>query len=122
MWMAPRQLLFLWFSFKILSQSGNLQSRPLPGRLRCFDSGIDKAAELGCTLMISLDCGIKSIDKVKYATEKHGIDFIVCDHHEPGDELPEAVAVLDPKRTDCHYPFKELTGNGVGFKLLTAFA
>jgi single-stranded-DNA-specific exonuclease len=83
--------------------------------------GIDKAAELGCTLMISLDCGIKSLDKVKYATEKHGIDFIVCDHHEPGEDLPEAVAVLDPKRTDCPYPFKELTGNGVGFKLLTAF-
>ncbi|MFN8429768.1 MAG: single-stranded-DNA-specific exonuclease RecJ [Spirosomataceae bacterium] len=83
--------------------------------------GIDKAAELGCSLMICLDCGIKSIDKVKYATEKHGIDFIVCDHHEPGEDLPEAVAVLDPKRTDCPYPFKELTGNGVGFKLLTAF-
>ncbi len=83
--------------------------------------GIDYAAEIGATLMISLDCGIKSIDKIEYAQKKYGIDFIICDHHEPGDELPAAVAVLDPKRSDCPYPFKELTGNGVGFKLLTAF-
>ncbi|MCP9755640.1 single-stranded-DNA-specific exonuclease RecJ [Lacihabitans sp. CCS-44] len=82
--------------------------------------GIDYAAEIGATLMISLDCGIKSIDKIEYAQTKYGIDFIICDHHEPGDELPAAVAVLDPKRSDCPYPFKELTGNGVGFKLLTA--
>lgn len=82
--------------------------------------GIDYAATIGATLMISLDCGIKSIDKIEYAQTKHGIDFIICDHHEPGDELPAAVAVLDPKRLDCPYPFKELTGNGVGFKLLTA--
>ena len=83
--------------------------------------GIDFAAEIGASLMISLDCGIKSFDKVEYAQSKYGIDFIICDHHEPGDELPAAVAVLDPKRTDCKYPFKELTGNGVGFKLLSAF-
>lgn len=83
--------------------------------------GIDKAAELGVKLIIALDCGIKAIDKVKYATETYKIDFIICDHHEPGDEIPEAVAVLDPKQSDCEYPFKELTGNGVGFKLLTAF-
>lgn len=83
--------------------------------------GIDYAAEIGATLMISLDCGIKSIDKIAYAQAKYGIEFIICDHHEPGDELPDAVAVLDPKRSDCPYPFKELTGNGVGFKLLTAF-
>ncbi|MBP8155624.1 MAG: single-stranded-DNA-specific exonuclease RecJ [Leadbetterella sp.] len=83
--------------------------------------GIDYAAEVGATLMISLDCGIKSTDKIEYAQTKYGIDFIICDHHEPGDELPAAVAVLDPKRSDCPYPFKELTGNGVGFKLLTAF-
>lgn len=82
--------------------------------------GIDYAAEIGATLMISLDCGIKSIDKIEYAQTKYGIEFIICDHHEPGDELPAAVAVLDPKRSDCSYPFKELTGNGVGFKLLTA--
>jgi single-stranded-DNA-specific exonuclease len=83
--------------------------------------GIDYAAEIGASLIISLDCGIKSIDKIEYAQTKYGIDFIICDHHEPGDELPNAVAVLDPKRLDCPYPFKELTGNGVGFKLLTAF-
>jgi single-stranded-DNA-specific exonuclease len=83
--------------------------------------GIDYAAEIGASLMVSLDCGIKSIDKIEYAQTKYGIDFIICDHHEPGDELPAAVAVLDPKRSDCPYPFKELTGNGVGFKLLTAF-
>lgn len=83
--------------------------------------GIDFAHEWGATLIIALDCGIKSIDKVAYANSL-GIDFIICDHHEPGDELPDAVAVLDPKRKDCPYPFKELTGNGVGFKLLQAFS
>lgn len=83
--------------------------------------GIDYASEIGATLIISLDCGIKSIDKIDYATAQYGIDFIICDHHEPGDELPAAVAILDPKRLDCPYPFKELTGNGVGFKLLSAF-
>jgi single-stranded-DNA-specific exonuclease len=83
--------------------------------------GIDWAASKGATLMISLDCGIKSHDKIAFAKTQHGIDFIICDHHEPGETLPQAVAVLDPKRSDCPYPFKELTGNGVGFKLLTAF-
>ena len=82
--------------------------------------GIDYARENGYSLIISLDCGIKSPDKVKYATEK-GIDFIICDHHNPGEEIPEAVAVLDPKRKDCPYPFKELSGCGVGFKLLQAY-
>ncbi|SOE22528.1 exonuclease RecJ [Spirosomataceae bacterium TFI 002] len=82
--------------------------------------GIDHAKESDVTLIIALDCGIKSIDKIDYAKQL-GIDFIICDHHEPGSELPQAVAVLDPKRKDCPYPFKELTGNGVGFKLLTAF-
>lgn len=82
--------------------------------------GIDYAKSLGASLIIALDCGIKSVDKVAYAAE-HGIDFIICDHHEPGEEIPKAIAVLDPKRIDCPYPFKELTGNGVGFKLLTAF-
>ncbi len=71
-------------------------------------------------LIVTLDCGIKSVDKVAAARE-HGIDFIICDHHRPGDELPAAAAVLDPKRTDCGYPYKELTGCGVGFKLLQAF-
>jgi single-stranded-DNA-specific exonuclease len=83
--------------------------------------GIDRAAEQGVSLIIALDCGIKSIDKVAYATEK-GIDFIICDHHLPGAALPAAVAVLDPKRPDCSYPFKELSGCGIGFKLMQALA
>lgn len=82
--------------------------------------GIDYAVGEGVTLIISLDCGIKAADKVAYAAGK-GIDFIICDHHEPGDGLPAAVAVLDPKRKDCPYPYKELTGNGVGFKLLSGY-
>lgn len=81
--------------------------------------GIDHAAENKCTLIVALDCGIKALDKVNYAKEK-GIDFIICDHHNPGDDLPEAYAVLDPKRKDCTYPFKELSGCGVGFKLIQA--
>ncbi|WP_439152528.1 single-stranded-DNA-specific exonuclease RecJ [Winogradskyella sp.] len=83
--------------------------------------GIDFADDNGFSLIIALDCGIKAIDKVAYAKEKD-IDFIICDHHRPGDKLPEAVAVLDPKRDDCEYPFKELCGCGVGFKLITALA
>jgi single-stranded-DNA-specific exonuclease len=82
---------------------------------------IDWAYENGFTLIVTLDCGIKSVDKVQAASEK-GIDFIICDHHRPGNELPQAVAVLDPKREDCLYPYKELTGCGVGFKLLQAFS
>ena len=77
--------------------------------------GIDYAHENGYTLMISLDCGIKAVEKVKYATTL-GIDFIICDHHTPGDTLPDAVAVLDPKREDSTYPYKHLSGCGVGFK------
>lgn len=83
--------------------------------------GIDFADDNGFTLIIALDCGIKAIDKVAYANEKD-IDFIICDHHRPGAEIPDAVAVLDPKREDCDYPFKELCGCGVGFKLITALA
>ncbi|WP_158825302.1 single-stranded-DNA-specific exonuclease RecJ [Mucilaginibacter lacusdianchii] len=83
--------------------------------------GIDYAAENGFSLVIALDCGIKATDKIAYANE-HGVDFIICDHHMPGDELPEAVAVLDPKRTDCSYPYKELSGCGIGFKLIQAYA
>jgi single-stranded-DNA-specific exonuclease len=82
---------------------------------------IDFAQENGFTLIVTLDCGIKSVDKVEEA-KKRGIDFIICDHHRPGDELPDAIAVLDPKRNDCNYPYKELTGCGVGFKFLQAFA
>ncbi len=82
--------------------------------------GIDYAKENGFSLIVCLDCGIKSVDKVAYA-KSLGVDFIICDHHRPGDELPPAAAVLDPKRSDCAYPYKELTGCGVGFKLLHAF-
>ncbi|WP_025762703.1 single-stranded-DNA-specific exonuclease RecJ [Dyadobacter tibetensis] len=80
---------------------------------------IEWAAANGFGLIVTLDCGIKSVDKVE-AASRHGIDFIICDHHRPGDVLPAAVAVLDPKRDDCPYPYKELTGCGVGFKLLQA--
>ena len=83
--------------------------------------GIDYAKENGCNLIIALDCGIKSIDKIEYAN-KLGVDFIICDHHRPGSELPDAVAVLDPKRADCEYPYKELSVCGVGFKLIQAIA
>jgi single-stranded-DNA-specific exonuclease len=81
---------------------------------------IDHAGEKDVSLVIALDCGIKANDKISYAKSK-GIDFIICDHHLPGDEIPEAVAVLDPKRSDCEYPFRELSGCGVGFKMLQAF-
>jgi single-stranded-DNA-specific exonuclease len=83
--------------------------------------GIDYAEANGCSLIIALDCGIKSIDKVDYALTKN-INFIICDHHLPGEQLPNASAVLDPKRSDCKYPFKELSGCGVGFKLIQALA
>ena len=83
--------------------------------------GIDFAEDNDISLIIALDCGIKAIDKVAYASDK-GIDFIICDHHRPGDQLPDAVAVLDPKREDCEYPYKELCGCGVGFKLVQAIA
>ena len=83
--------------------------------------GIDVAAEKGIQLIIALDCGIKAVDKVAYAKEK-GIDFIICDHHLPGEELPQATALLDPKRLDCDYPFDELCGCGIGFKLIQALS
>jgi len=82
--------------------------------------GIDYAAENGYSLIIALACGIKAVEKVAYAKQKK-VDFIICDHHLPGDTIPEAVAVLDPKRLDCDYPFKELSGAGVGFKLLQGY-
>ena len=83
--------------------------------------GIDYAAEQGVTLIISLDCGIKAIDKIEYAKGK-GIDFIICDHHLADDVLPDAVAVLDAKREDSRYPYEHLSGCGVGFKFMQAFA
>ncbi|MEO7213812.1 single-stranded-DNA-specific exonuclease RecJ [Mucilaginibacter sp.] len=84
-------------------------------------AGIDYAATNGFSLIIALDCGIKSVDKIAYANTL-GVDFIICDHHLPGDELPAAVAVLDPKRADCQYPYKELSGCGIGLKLAQAYA
>lgn len=83
-------------------------------------TGIDYAKTEGFSLIIALDCGIKSTDKIDYANTL-GIDFIICDHHLPGDDLPAAVAILDPKRKDCSYPFKELAGCGIGFKLAQAY-
>lgn len=83
-------------------------------------AGIDHAKAKGITLIIALDCGIKSNDKIEYANTL-GIDFIICDHHLPGDVLPAATAILDPKRLDCPYPFKELAGCGIGFKLAQAY-
>ena len=82
--------------------------------------GIDYASAQGCGLIITLDCGIKAVEKVAYAAS-NGIDVIVCDHHTPGDELPNAVAVLNMKRSDCPYPYKDLSGCGVGFKLAQAY-
>ncbi|MDD2986013.1 single-stranded-DNA-specific exonuclease RecJ [Flavobacterium sp.] len=81
--------------------------------------GIDYAEDNGISLIIALDCGIKSVDHIAYAKEKN-IDFIICDHHLPGEKLPDAVAVLDPKQADCPYPYKELCGCGIGFKLIQA--
>jgi len=85
------------------------------------EKGVRFAAENNFKLIISLDCGIKAISKVAMAKEL-GVDFIICDHHTPGEELPPAVAILDPKRQDCSYPYKELSGCGVGFKLIQAFS
>ena len=82
--------------------------------------GIDYAAQNNFSLIIALDCGIKAVDKVAYAQEKD-IDFIICDHHRPGANVPKALAVLDPKQNDCKYPYKELSGCGVGFKLVQAY-
>lgn len=82
--------------------------------------GIDYAEEINCKLIITVDCGIKAIEKTNYVNQKN-IDLIICDHHTPGPELPNAYAILDPKREDCNYPYKELSGCGVAFKLLQAF-
>ncbi len=83
--------------------------------------GIDFAKENNFSLVISLDCGIKSVDLIAYA-KTNAIDFIVCDHHLPDEEIPDAAAILNPKQKDCNYPYKELCGCGVGFKLITALA
>jgi single-stranded-DNA-specific exonuclease len=83
--------------------------------------GLDFAYQNNCKVVITLDCGIKAVEKVKYARSK-GLDVIICDHHYPGDEIPKALAVLDPKQPSCSYPYKELSGCGVGFKLIHAFS
>ena len=83
--------------------------------------GIDYAADNGFGLVIVLDCGIKAVEKIEYANQR-GVDFIICDHHRPDEIIPNAVAVLDSKRPDCEYPYKELSGCGVGFKLITALS
>lgn len=83
--------------------------------------GLDHAYQKNCRLVITLDCGIKAVEKVRYARSK-GIDVIICDHHYPGDEIPKATAVLDPKQPGCNYPYKDLSGCGVGFKLIHAFS
>ncbi|MBK7311247.1 MAG: single-stranded-DNA-specific exonuclease RecJ [Sphingobacteriaceae bacterium] len=83
--------------------------------------GIDFAKENGFSLIIALDCGIKAIDKIDYANERK-VDFIICDHHLPGEAIPKAIAVLDPKQHDCSYPYKELSGAGIGFKLIEAYS
>jgi len=83
--------------------------------------GLDYAYQNNCKVVITLDCGIKAVEKVKYARTK-GLDVIICDHHYPGDEIPKALAVLDPKQPLCSYPYKELSGCGVGFKLIQAYA
>ena len=83
--------------------------------------GIDFAKQNGFTLIISHDCGIKSVERIGYA-RTIGIDFIVCDHHLPDHELPPAIAILNPKQKDCNYPYKELCGCGVGYKLITALS
>ena len=83
--------------------------------------GIDYAHENNCKLMITLDCGIKAVEKIKYASSL-GLDVIICDHHLPGETVPEATAVLDPKQEGCNYPYKDLSGCGVGFKLIQAYS
>ncbi len=111
--------------YKFLSQIGHknlifyIPDRYIEGYGISY-KGIDFAQRKGVGLIVALDCGIKAVEKVVYASER-GIDFIICDHHLPAEEIPAAVAVLDPKRVDCPYPFKELSGCGVGFKLAQAY-
>jgi single-stranded-DNA-specific exonuclease len=111
------------YSFLSTIHSPSLLDFYIPHRYRegygVSKAGIDHAAENGFQLIVCLDCGIKSVELIAYAASL-GIDFIVCDHHLPGEELPAAAAILNPKQTGCEYPYKELCGCGVGFKLMTA--
>ncbi len=110
--------------YSFLKQEGALVHYYIPDRYAegygISFKGVDYANENNFTLIIALDCGIKAIDKVDYANAKN-IDFIICDHHLPGEQLPQALAILDPKRKDCAYPFKELSGCGIGYKLAQAY-
>lgn len=112
----------LFYGF--LNQSYSQMEYYIPDRYKegygVSQQGIDYAIEHDFSLIVSIDCGIKAHDKIAYAKENN-IDFIVCDHHEPSENLPNAIAILDPKRTDCTYPFKELCGCGVAFKFLQAY-
>ncbi len=112
-------LVYSWLKFRHTNVATYIPDRYDEGYGISY-KGIDFAADNDIQLIIALDCGIKEMDKVAYATKKN-IDFIICDHHRPGSEIPEAVAVLDPKRSDCNYPYKELCGCGVGFKLIQAY-
>jgi single-stranded-DNA-specific exonuclease len=111
------------YSFISTIHSSSLVDFYIPHRYRegygVSKMGIDFAAANNFSLIICLDCGIKSVELIDYASSL-GIDFIVCDHHLPGEKIPNAVAVLNPKQSDCNYPYKELCGCGVGFKLMTA--
>jgi len=113
----------LMYSF-LKSQYSNVEYY-IPDRYRegygLSVEGLDYASQINCKVVITLDCGIKAVEKVRYARSK-GLDIIVCDHHYPGDEIPRAVAVLDPKQPSCSYPYKELSGCGVGFKLIQAYS
>ena len=112
-------LVYLFFKEYYEQISFYIPDRNMEGYGISF-KGIDWANENGITLIIALDCGIKANDKIDYAN-KYGIDFIICDHHRPGEEIPNAIAVLDPKRSDCSYPYKELSGCGIGFKFLQGY-
>lgn len=111
-------LVYSWISKQIPDSIFYIPDRYSEG-YGISQKGIDTAKAEGCGLIIALDCGIRSVELVQYASDL-GIDFIICDHHLPGPVIPPAVAVLDPKRPNCEYPFKELSGCGVGFKLLQA--
>ena len=101
---------------------GNKVTYHIPDRIKegygLSIEAVDRCVEEGISLIVTVDCGVTAVEEVAYAREKN-IEVVICDHHEPGDSLPEAVAILDPKRPDCPYPFKELAGVGVGFKLLS---
>ena len=113
-------LVFTFFK-DLLEDLGHYQPDRYKEGYGISTASIDFAKDNGYSLIIALDCGIKAVEKVNYAKEK-GIDYIICDHHLPNDEIPAAIAVLDPKRKDCNYPYKELSGCGIGFKLIQAFA